>query len=352
MQNLNEYLYKYFSDKFTMSELLEYNKTRPNMYISSLFNSEMKKDISEREHLQKLINNLHDNELNSLSRYLCDKKINVVGLKGIFLNKYYKNQLRIFKDVDLLVFSNEFEHLRPYFVSNGYLENSFTRIRKIKKHYSLNDMNHLVLQKKFLIDKRNVFLIIELHSNLNFLCNTNFNLEFLFSNSQPSSYKNIRELSAEDNVVFLAYHAIKHLAFVSNVIEELSIGIQKFIDVYCIIKNNNVNWLKIICLALYYNATPFLYLFLYIFNDVFANIVPPSILYDLKEFACASNFQWKNVFLKVIKIAPQKLLLGDYREIKELHSAYVEIKNKYGNFDDGKNFHQKQHIWKKALLKL
>lgn len=351
MYELNEYLSNYFDNKVNTIEFLKYIERSPSNSLLCFLAPNQREKYLARIEFQNILDNVLTNEICNLEKYLRINHISVIGLKGPFLQNSCHQYRRIYKDVDLLIQPKDFCVLREYFVSNGYMEKLYKGERRIKKHYNFMKMNHLELEKKIVKNNTVINITFELHGTLNHLCKTDFSMEYMVYNSHESQFgKFVRLLNLEDNMLFLMYHTIKHLPYVYNVLDELSIGMQKFTDVFYLISYNDVNWNKFLERAYFYKVAPFAYLYLYVFTDIFKDIVPEIVMQELLKLSSLMDFTWKNIFYKVLKINPYNLLIGNYNDLNEIYSAYIIIKQKYGNFDNfGNKIKEKQRIWNKAL---
>lgn len=287
---------------------------------------------------QKLKNKAYEKEL----KVFQSENNHYIGLKGIFLQKaYYPSEhIRLFNDIDILVDDKD-----------GY---NFYRMLKRNGYYILRSPDSpIIYQKKLIIDKiliptgsmffkyrhhaelekhvetMNEAVRLDLHGNL-----------FLQKNSPKNKMinnaivKNIDDFSfkifaPEDNILFLMFHAIKHIGYVNLAREGLSVNLQHFYDVAQIISNERINWDTFTnCVFSYNYLCPMIALFIKMFNDVFPNLIPNYVIEKIMSISKSLEFHWKIIFDNVIDLPASDLILGNYESVPWLHNYCSKMKKK------------------------
>ncbi|MDR2524759.1 MAG: nucleotidyltransferase family protein [Oscillospiraceae bacterium] len=342
-----EVLIHYCEDKLIQNEhFKEYVLKNPYFILlqlnDELFENQLKREKKRIVHAA-LYQKRRTNELIMEFRRLHLPSDQIVGLKGFFLQDTYwpSNQIRFFGDIDLLASQSDCIPIRKHIVNCGYGVSGVPKclIRFHSKKGYFRKYLHLSLE-------RDGFLI-ELHSNLNHIhcgCGPSFNCDRMVEESiiKTNGDQSYRILSPIDNILFLMYHAIKHLSYVEQENAVLSINLQKFYDVAQVIDNEEIDWDLFVERTIEYKLSPYVVLFLRMFTDIFPDIIPQGVYEKVLQSVDSVDFLWKNIFCEVIKLNPADLILGDYSSVPLVFDAYTLAKSCSSNS-------KKRRIWKKCI---
>ena len=281
---VNDFLLKF--DKFNDDILNEYFSSELNVFLEDYFKSreyfELTYMLETRKSFQILYNKNIENVLNIIE----ESKTSVIGLKGIFLQKrYYKNLIRLYDDLDLLVEDKNCYYLYRFFKKYKYeikkdkflLYNNKKLFQLFKGLYAHNvhsvDLEIKTNSKQTLSPWGEIILTcpIDLSCNLNVDTSCNFDNELFFKTYQQyETYTYIKLPDTHLNILYLISHILRHLAFYKHDSNSLKINIQSIVDVYLIIKDlgSNFNFDHLIRLAKKFNILSDVLFFFNLYNKM------------------------------------------------------------------------------------
>lgn len=288
-------------------------------------------DIRTRKRIQVILKLRQNQNIKTEEQIfeLQNSIIDFVGLKGYFLQcLYYPNEYtRLFGDVDVLINPKDgyknYKKLKKIGYSLISHEGLYRKI--IHSDFAITILKGLYTRNnKHIRMKKDGFDLIELHTNINdnctLTCCNRFPIEKMILESTVKYYKNIkfRTFQPEDYLIYLMVHAIQHLSFVALHGNSLSINLQKFYDVAQIISIEDIKWDLFKNKTIEYNAFSEVALFTKIFNDIY-NTIPQKIYEYIYNYASEKDFGWKIIFNEIINLPAEKLILGDYSSVREIH---------------------------------
>ncbi len=337
-------------------------------YYLSRGESDVIKTIKKRVELQNKLRKEFIKELTGLFKYANENNLTLIGIKGIFLEfdlYCYTTFGRLYDDIDLVICNEEREFWAEYFFkhSDFYIHSDkWFRLQKHLKFLRLNakhirnidvdKINHIMLLRR----SAELNIMIELHSNLNYLKKSNFNHSDIILNKEKMVIGNVTldTLSPIDNLMFMCHHMIRHLPYIyKDSIDNLIISIDKIIDVALLLKKYKFDEELIIQKSKVYQITPYVALALYVTNEVFPNSVSETIIYDLIDDSINSDFDWKNIFIKLIDLRPIEIITGKIgRKLPGLINTVNFIEKHIGRFEEFTYFRGiKAYLWRKSVEK-
>jgi hypothetical protein len=271
-------------------------------------------------HRQKQMN-LYFSEVIKL---LTDTGYPLVGLKGYFLQQIYypPEHVRLFGDIDILTSTRIGYQLYRILKQDGFSVTDYNSL-------SYNNESNIILfhrlafqftqhvEMERIISETSQKNRVEIHSNLNMDC-PNHRLRFLLKRMIDDSIeKNTKEFSVhvfapEDHILYLMYHTIRHLSYVSLSQNKISINLQSFYDVALVASSEFVDWEKFSKRTAEYNIAPFISLFTIMFSEIFPDLIPKDVLQKVAVLAESARFTWKHIYRRIIRLQPNSLILGDF----------------------------------------
>lgn len=373
IQCLEQYVQRHLNHDAFRAYILEYK----SIYLLNLYKSFGQQEIvcfleQEREYCS-LLDELYSHEIRTLFQFTQQADIKLIGLKGYFIkNRLYDTIMRPYNDIDLFLDDKDIRRLTDYFVyvNKGYRIYEFKskfeevlfdvflgNVRRMK-NIKVDRINHLTLTKKTCkeIFGKKIILSVELHTNLNSLKLTNFNNKELLNRAQlKEGIIPYYFLEPNDEFIYLCYHCVKHLPYVfSNCINPLWMQLNCLVDIALLAENCAISWDVIIMRSIQYKTIPFVALVVYVLADIYEHIFPCWVVDQCIACALESDFSWKKIFLKLIKISPINVMSGNLEEIPEVLQAISYIESKYGPFKSDAIQHMKRkvEIWQDALESL
>lgn len=361
---------KEFTDKYSSEYYENYFKKCESQFFLNCYIDRGDIDLANSV-INKI--SIHDkqkdvfcDELIKIYKYALLNNVDIIGLKGVFLEIDLYNGLackRIYNDIDLLIRNKDRKKIADYFISEKnfsiYDDKNFifpwlfklfkSNVKRIK-NINIDNINHIVLMKK----TKGLKAMIELHSNFNVLKLSNFDHDNMIKEKKEIIYNNCTfyTLSDIDNLLFLSHHMIRHLPYVyQESIDPLFVDINKIIDIAIILKKFSFEKKAIIDKCIKYDIVPYVALAFYITNEIFPDDFVFEVYKDLLELAVLDNFSWKKIFLKLIKLNPIEIITGEIdRQLPNLYRTVKFIEKYIGPFEEyTKMRNVKMCLWKIAL---
>lgn len=323
------------------------------------------KSVKYRVIMQNIMRKRFSVELEKLYEYAKINNIELIGLKGIFLETdvfIQTGNIRLYNDIDLLVRNKDTRILSEYFIKDGnyvIYDDKHNIIKKLLnkesvkyiKKINIDKTNHIVLQKK--LNDGNI--IIELHSNFNILKLSNFdhlelhNNKKLISYSQNVSFYTLNEL---DHLLYLCHHMVRHLPYVyTDCLGPLFINIDKIIDIAMLLNKYNFDSQLLYDKCVRYSILPYVTLSFYITNEIFPGCIDESIIDKFIQLSKNENFSWKKIFLKLISLSPIEILTGNIeRTLPKLKHTINFIEKHIGPFEECTKFRNLKILYWKIML--
>lgn len=256
-----------------------------------------------------------------------------VGMKGYFLQKaYYPSKYtRIYNDIDILAKIDDGYSVYKLLKKNGYSLRKSEKFTQETHGFSLFRRFYLMNTQHIELVKQNTNSYLEhnleLHANINVnspTCKITFATNRMIDESIKKTVNGIefRVFSPEDHILYLMFHIIKHLSYITLYDNEKAINLQGLYDVAQIITSENIDWDKFSARAIEYNITPFVSFFIKIYIDIFEGSIPEQVLTNALVHAKSIDFKWKPVFNKVMKKKPCDLIIGDYHDMPLIERTY------------------------------
>lgn len=299
-------------------------------------NTNIYKELQQKESRQKVLHRLMEQECIELFKFCNQSKIPIIGLKGIFLEKQFWNLPRFYNDIDVIVDPNEICNLYNYFAKkNSYRVikkrslNPFQKYLKLSSilTVNLNKTHHIVLWNENENIKSNGIdhIEIEIHGNFDTFNIANMNRAILFN--ETTHFGEFTVLNNESQILFLIYHTIQHLPYVRHNLRESFIKFDRFIDVANIITKSKIDWEKFVHLSTVNSLDPLCSLYFKLFNEIFPNLIPHTILLRINANAIKSQFYWNKIYFRLMHMDPIDLIIGNLEGFPELERPYLFIKN-------------------------
>lgn len=304
---------------------VEYMKAESNWFLSELdkydVSDEIKtlsKGIKRQIGMQKLLHAAMWKEV----MVICNSSENIVGLKGLFLEKIYypSNVIRFYDDIDIIVEDKLGYRTFSFLKSIGYelekkkglADNKNWAITLMKSKYF--QRTHHVVLKKYI---GAVPIELELHGNINRCksCSLNFDRHLMNVNAVLRRCDNLElfVFKPEENIVYLMYHCIKHLSYTSYIISNnYRVNLQKFYDIAQIVTTENINWYEFTLTVCKSNTAPFVSLFLKMFCAIFPDMVPTEVVSVVNDEAIKTEYKWKKTYDCVMKQRVEDVLMGTW----------------------------------------
>jgi hypothetical protein len=198
--------------------------------------------------------------------------------------------------------------------------------RKYKLSSMLDALNGLAMISKSVKKEKN--------SNVSYYSLDYSQQYLLFAHQRDLGELTFKIFAPEDNLIFLMFHAIKHLGYVNLAREIYSVNLQHFYDIAQIISIENINWDLFVSYAVEYDyICPTVALFLRMFVDIFPDMIPSYVVENIYAHTETLKFHWKQVYNEVIKSPPSNLIIGDYQAIPFLHEHRIEMQSRAINPD-------------------
>lgn len=327
-------------------------------YDISTYNKLLKK-----EEQQQLLHKFMEKECSDLFEFCSKNNVNIVGLKGIFIEKQFWSQSRFYNDIDVIIKKDDIKKLYDYFSKKGTYRvinkrdiNPFKKKPKLSSmiNVNLDKTHHIVLwnENNEIVASGLNYLEIEIHGSFDTFKIVDINDEIMFNDS--ILYNGFRVLDCESQILFLIYHTIQHLPYIRYNLSRMSIEIDKFIDVALILLNSKIDWNKFEKMCIIHSMSPLCAFYFKMFDEIFPNIVPEFIIERIREKSINMDFYWKNIYFRLMKMNPLDLILGNFNDFPEIEIPYLKIKN---NILQGR-YHNKyilkfsMELWKYKLNKV
>lgn len=330
MDNL-ELLVKYIEKNLISKDNFNlYMKQCPNCFFQYINNELVDKNSKNTLDFQRRLiaaqvvkNNLINNELNSLAKY----NIDWIGIKGIFLQKLYypPSLIRIFSDIDIQVDPKKGLRFYQLLKENGYKMKTSPKSAFIYQKKLFLDMllirlgsisfkrrHHFELVKNVGLENQKLYM--DLHGNLFLRKNSPINKMLSEATEKNIDGNKIKVFSPEDNIIFLIFHAIKHIGYIDLADTSFGVNLQHFYDIVQIISKEEIDWNKFVFRAKEYDyLIPMILLFIKMFNDIFPDRIPHFVFVKLNQIVNDLNFYWKPIFKQAIKMNASDLIVGNYK---------------------------------------
>jgi hypothetical protein len=263
-----------------------------------------------------------------------------VGMKGIFLQKAYypETHTRLFGDIDIIA------KIEDGYALYQLLKKSDFKLEKAKKftegthglsilrRFYLMHTQHIELYKRDSLTGLNIHL--DLHANINAnspSSKVTFNINRMIRESIQKTVENVDffVFSPEDHLLYLMFHTIKHLSYITYYANKKAINLQSLYDVAQVIAVENVDWEKFSRHAIEYNITPHISFFTKIYLDIFENSIPENVILSIAAHALSLKFKWKPIYKKIMNKKSCDLIIGDYSDLKEIEDCYASAQQSH-----------------------
>lgn len=356
---INEFCKKL--DKYDDQTLHLYFSQNLNVFINDYLFERNYLDLHKK--LEKRISEqiLFEKKIKKCLEFLEQINIEIIGLKGYFLQKnYYQNNIRLYKDLDILVKVKDCYRIYLYLKEFNYkikkddflLYNNTILFTLFKNFYATNvhsiDLVKDIPLSEGLSQWERDFILcpIDLSCNLNIDSPCLFEHKHFFTESLSfDNYKNIYQPNEYDNILYLIYHMMRHLVFYKYDSHLMSINLQKIVDVALIIDklgfdfdfNILINQAKI------YQILPEVLFYFNIYNKMGFSTQPFNIE-NFFEDESLKTCKWKFILEKAFLMDAEDIILGNYENLKYLSNA-IEKNQKI------KNQNLRRHNIKKSINK-
>lgn len=341
-----------------------------NSYSPMLKNYYLKYDIKTyneivgEEEFQYSLHKFMEKECIDLFEFCNKNDINIIGLKGIFIEKQFWSTPRYYNDIDVIVDMNKIDKLYNYFSEKRTYKlvenrnyNPFKRQNtSLSKmlNVNLNKTNHIVLwnenEELLLNDLDHVE--IEIHGCFDTFDIVNIDDKSMFNDC--ITFENFNVLNYESQILYLIYHTIHHLPYIRHNLTGLYVEINRFIDVALVILNSEINWDKFEKLCAIHTMSPLCSLYFKMFIEIFPNIMPDSVIRRVDLETQNVNFKWKKTYLRLMKMNALDLIIGNFNDFPEIEKPYLKIK-KYilrERFNNKYILKLAMELWKIELSKI
>lgn len=272
---------------------------------------------------------LFEEEIEKNLYFLDQFDIKIIGLKGYFLQKtYYKNHIRLYKDMDLLIKADNcysiyssLKRINYNMKPDNFIFYNNSSLFKIFKGLYINNVHAIDLIKNTPVKKKLskwekafVYYPIEISSNLNSGSHRSFEHQEIFSESSVfKDFKNIYQPNEYHNILYLISHIMQHLAFYNEISNSLSINMQRIVDIFLIIENlgNEFNLEKLIELSKSFNIFPEVIFFLNLYNKIAFD----SNYYDIEDYYLEDEIKkisWNFILQESRHMTPEDIIIGNY----------------------------------------
>lgn len=225
---------------------------------------------------QKKRNQLYLKEIQCLLKRAEENSLVLVFLKGIFLAKelYANYDIRLSDDIDILIDTEHEKEWRLLLKEAGYT---------IQKDCDIN-FSHVVFTKQV----NGSLITLEVHGHI-------INPPFLFTDFTKLFFNNLNcinyngnkvyILKKEFNLIYLILNFYKSLPFYyfenSLYMRKTIIYVSKLHDIALLILKEKIEWRNVIYIGQKTKTIRFIYLVLKYINEIYENIVPNEIMYEL-----------------------------------------------------------------------
>lgn len=360
-------------DKYIEQFITKYqNRIGFNSYIENCFTTNLSEyykthnntiyyNVIQKEKQQKELHSLFKIEIDKLFNYAINNDINLLGLKGFFLESQCWEKTRFYNDIDILLSIDDIEKLKQFFLDEEYQLINNRKYFTKKKYIPLNKItninliktHHIVLRKTLpsaYSNHENV-IELELHGNINSLKLSNFNNNKLLN--EKLIYKNYYILSNENQLLYLCYHTIQHLPYIRHNISNFYVKLDCFVDVANLINKEQINWQQVITNAIEYKIVPICSLFFKMFTEIYYDLIPEYVIILFNNLSNTETFKWKNIYKKLMTIDSYNLICGNFNDFIILKKEFSKITKVFG--DNLENTYVKKiamEIWKLKLKKI
>lgn len=321
------------------------------------------KKLLERECQQQLLHEFMEKECIELFNFCRKNDINIVGLKGLFLEKQFWNRPRFYNDIDVIIHKEDIKKIYSFFSDKGsYSIIDERNVNPFQKSARLLDMlkvnldktHHIVLRKKndeLLLNGLN-FIEVEIHGSFDTFKIVDINDEIMFNDS--ILFNDFRVLDSESQILFLIYHTIQHLPYIRHNLSRMSIKIDRFIDVALILQNSEINWDKFEKICILHSMSPLCAFYFKMFEEIFPKLVPDFVIKNIELIAENMNFYWKKIYLKLMHMEAIDLIIGNFNDFPEIEKPYLKIKNNVlkGRYHNKYILKFSMELWKYKLNRI
>jgi len=278
--------------------------------------------INKRLLAQRVYNKFFYEEIQSLSKL----PYRLIGFKGFFIQaKYYPQEYtRLCGDIDVLVSTKNSYRVYKSILRMNYSLSEYKLQTIIFRHIFISFLQHLSFTKR--VHER-INVAVELHVNLNVKCRVRFALSKMIKNAVLCDYGNFKFYVFEptDNLLYLMFHPISHLCYVRHGSNEITINLQSIYDVAQVIDNEIVNWDLFCERAIQYKLTPYISLYIHIFNDIFPDKIPTITVEKLRATAVMNKFHWEKAYSFAINKLASQIIVGDFDDTPAIRDIYAQI---------------------------
>ncbi len=338
-----------------------FSPTLKNYY--SKYSIETYKKLVKKEAEQQTLHTFMEQDCNDLFAFCKQNNIPIIGLKGIFIEKQFWNQMRFYNDIDVMISKEDIKKLYGYFAEKGtYRVVKKRSLNPIQRQPRLSSILNVDLEKTHHIVLWNEndelrfngvnHIEIEIHGAFDTFKIVDFNEECIFNDRL--AFENYFVLNSESQILFLIYHAIQHLPYIRHNLRELFVKFDRFIDVAKVILKSNIDWDKFITLCKIHSMSPLCSFYFKMFKEIFPNLVPDTILLQIDLLANQSDFYWKKIYLKLMTMNSVDLIIGNFKDFQEIEVPFNNIK-KYilrNHFRNPYILKIAMEIWKYKLNKI
>lgn len=297
--------------------------------------SETYERLIDKEKQQQLLHEFMEKECVELFKFCEKNDVNIIGLKGIFLEKQFWKQPRFYNDIDVIIHKEDIKKLYDYFLNIGtYKVIKKRNINPFQKNISLSSMlnvnldkvHHVVLWKEseeLLLSGIN-HIEIEVHGSFDTFKIVDIDDESMFNDSVI--FDDFRVLDSESSILFLIYHTVQHLPYIRHDLSSLYIKIDRFVDVAYIIFNGGIDWSKFEKLSILHSMSPLCAFYFKMFNEIFPKVVPGFVIENIKSESENMDFKWKKTYLRLMKMNSLDLIIGNFNDFPEIEKPYLKIR--------------------------
>lgn len=316
--------------------------------------------LLEIQEKQSVLHDLMEDECNRLFDFCKVNEIEIIGLKGVFLEHQYWDIPRLYNDIDIIIRKDDIPKLYEYFSESGVYKlvkkrniNPFDKKPDLSKMLKINltKNHHIVLWKESKIASESGInhIEIEIHGAFDTFKIVNIDDNKMFEDK--TEFKNFYVLKPESQILFLIYHTIQHLPYIRHNLREMDIKLDRFVDVAQIIEKETINWEYFYRLCQIHSMYPLCSFYFKLFNSIFPNFIPQETLNKIDRAAEQSDFYWKNIYLRLMTLDPINIIIGDLSEFAEIQNTFNAIKSQivHGRYSNPYILKFAMELWKFKL---
>lgn len=363
-QSAGDSFFKGYIENQQCGLLYEYYREQKLNRISFAVEIERKRQAATHQYLYEEARRIFD--------FAHENNLRIVGLKGLFLESEYYNprkEVRFYQDLDLMVKEEDIFALSEYFINtSGYSlikpGQNIERYRhksgknmKITNFRKYQKKNHLFLMKKIDVEQMsctNRLLNIEVHTDFNFIFETAFDHRAMLSNSIKKTTEDFIYYSFNpvDQLLYLCFHAAKHLPYVFLYPGPLFVDLQRIYDIALVAEQSQINWEYVAQTAQQYHVLPHVSFILKLASAIYPEIFPSEMIQKMRS-QVEQNFSWYRIYQRMMELPSHKMISGNFEDIPEIVVAYEDVIRRFGPFDDrGKHAGRKRRAWERAMKPL